>query len=162
MDIHWIVCWGVLVQSGRMKKHNEPKLPPTYHEGYYACEMLNTPQRIFLQSSLHMFFGPAWLCIEPCSSVLHVLLFSKRTCQIYFVLLEILFFLLPPSRFEMQTFQLCKIKLTVANIQALEDVWFLFYSNNFHSQKVKPFSAGLHCQAQKGRRTELDGGYNAL
>ncbi len=43
-------------------------------------------------------------------------------------------------------------------------VVFLFYLNNFHSQKVKPccrttrFSAGLHCQAQKGRWTVLQGG----
>ncbi len=65
---------------------------------------------------LHMFFGPAWFCIEPRSTILHVLLFSKRTCH------------------------------------------------NVHSQKVKPcsrttrFSAGLHCQAQKGRRTEPDWG----
>jgi hypothetical protein len=41
---------------------------------------------------------------------------------------------------------------------------FLFYLNNFHSQKVKPcgrttrFSAGLHCQARKGHRKVLDGG----
>jgi hypothetical protein len=61
---------------------------------------------------LHMFFGPAWLCIEPCSSVLHVLLFSKRTCQTFFVLLEFYFFLLPPSRFEIQTFQSYKAVVT--------------------------------------------------
>jgi hypothetical protein len=45
---------------------------------------------------------------------------------------------------------------------------FLFYLNNFHSQKVKPccrttrFSAGLHCQAQKGRWTVLQGGEGYL
>jgi hypothetical protein len=28
--------------------------------------------------SLHMFCGPAWFCIEPCSTVLHVLLCIKK------------------------------------------------------------------------------------
>jgi hypothetical protein len=46
-------------------------------------------------------------------------------------------------------------------IQALKKWRFVFYLNNFHSQKVKPcdrttwFSAGLHCQAHKGRWTVL-------
>lgn len=41
---------------------------------------------------------------------------------------------------------------------------FLFYFNNFHNQKVKPydkttqFFVGLYCQAQKGHRTSQWGG----
>jgi hypothetical protein len=48
--------------------------------------------------------------------------------------------------------------------QALKKWCFVFYLNKFHSQKLKPcdrttwLSAGLHCQAQKGRQTVLDGG----
>ncbi len=45
---------------------------------------------------LHMVFGPAWFCIEPCSMVLHVLLFSqRRRRRMFFVILKLFLVLLP-------------------------------------------------------------------
>jgi hypothetical protein len=45
-----------------------------------------------------MFFSPAWFCIEPRSTVRHVLFCSaKEVVTMFFVLLELLFVFLPPS-----------------------------------------------------------------
>jgi hypothetical protein len=51
----------------------------------------------------HMLFGPAWFCIEPSSTVLHVLLFSNRTYRMLFVLLKLFLVPLPPSGFGSET-----------------------------------------------------------
>jgi hypothetical protein len=46
--------------------------------------MLNTPMELYpaivfvFLVFLHMFLGPAWFCIKPCSMVLHILKFFKR------------------------------------------------------------------------------------
>jgi len=53
-------------------------------------ETINTPPQalsghVFLVF-LHMFFGFTWFSIKPYSMVLHVLLFSKRNCQCFFIL----------------------------------------------------------------------------
>jgi hypothetical protein len=43
-------------------------------------------------------------------------------------------------------------------------IWYVFYANNFHSQKSKPsgrttrFSAWVHCQDKKRRRIVFDEG----
>jgi hypothetical protein len=56
------------------------------------------------------------------------------------------------------------LRLTVVGVYKDPRGTRLFYLDNFHGQKVKPsrratpFSAGLQCQAQNGRRTLLDGG----
>jgi hypothetical protein len=93
---------------------------------------------------------------STCSSV------QQKNMSNVFDLLEF-FYSVPLSRFEVWTFWTWNMVLSTGTNS--EDDTFLFYSNNSDSQKVKPFgrttrfSAGLHCQTQKGRRTEFDAGY---
>jgi hypothetical protein len=111
-----------------------------------------------------MFFSPAWFCTEPRSTVLHVLLFSKRSCHnvLCSAWITFCFAAAHHSKSEPPKHRIWYYPLV--QIHALGEVWFVLYSNNSQSQKVKTcgrtirFSAGLHCQAQKVRWTELIGG----
>jgi hypothetical protein len=105
---------------------------------------------------LHMFFGRAWFCIDPCSTVLHVLLFSKRICQRSFVLLELLYVLLPYSRVKLWTSQTQYTVISTSTDQGAEGGVISFHSNNSYSQKVKP------CGRTTRFSTELDWGHLAF
>ncbi len=124
------------------------------------------PPSVFLVF-LHMFFGPAWFCIKLCSMVLHVLFYFTKELTKRFInnLITNILFLEKNSQDPKPSFTRHRsCYYPQAQIQVSRNECFLSYFNNFHNQKVKPcsrtarFSAGLHCQAQKGRRTVLDGG----
>ncbi len=95
-------------------------------------------------------FSPAWFCIKPRSTVLHVLLFTNlRTMSIFFileVLREWITLVLCSAAIE----QIRNLNLPSIDSGAEEStIYFLLYNS-----KVKPcgrttqFSAGLHCQAR--------------
>jgi hypothetical protein len=116
---------------------------------------------------LHMFCIPAWFYIF-CYCAKKLATFFK----IKFVLIFFCFALLRGSAHTKSEPPRCMVVTTGIDFGA-EKSWqrfrrweeraFFSIAINFHSQKVKPcgrttrFSAGLHSQAQKGRRTILDG-----
>jgi hypothetical protein len=99
---------------------------------------------------LHKFFAPAWFCMKPRSMVLNYFFILQKNLGDVRTILN-----LPPN-----------IEHGTAHWHRLRH-WgnWSFFSIwiNFHSQKAEPCgrttqsSAGLHCQAQKGRRTVVDG-----
>jgi len=114
-----------------------------------------------------VFFGPAWFCIKPRSMVLH---FFNSAKQLSNVLLTLRTISCIAAAHRIQNPNLPGIEHATDHGHRFqwstdtEKMPFL-YLNNFYSQKVKPCgrttrfsSAGLHCQAQKGRQTVLDGG----
>jgi len=110
-----------------------------------------------------MLFLSSCTCFQPCM-VLHKTTQHRSTCsfiQQFKNTVDILriggsarmnysLALLRLSRFEIWTSQARRFRR-----------WFIFYSNNSYSPKVKPcgrttqFFGGLHCQARNQRRTEL-------
>jgi len=106
-----------------------------------------------------MSLGYAWFCIETDSMVLRVFFILQNNLgKCSFISRSFLFFAAAQQN------RILNFTGILGSIQALKEGCFLFYLINFHSQKVKlcgrttRFSAGLHCQDQKGRRPVLDGG----
>jgi hypothetical protein len=69
-------AWKSKPHSPFSQKKSPKRIPELRVDG----ETLNNPPIELCPAALHGSM-PAWLCIEPRSTFLHVLLFSKRTCQ---------------------------------------------------------------------------------
>jgi hypothetical protein len=121
----------------------------------YCQEMLSNPIELcpaLVWLVLHMFFGPCM--VEHKTMQQHgstCLLIQQKNFAMFFIF-----------KFCFKSLSENMVRTPGIDFWTEKNLFYFLYLNNFHSQKAFRrtiwFSAGLHCQAQKGRRKVLNGG----